>query len=121
MAHLKCTHERRVVVVRDIEKKPVIRHRGDGSKCDARYVAIGTAVFEPAVHGTAITAGTSQDNMFGPLGPSVNTDELGEVATRTVKVQRKVKKTRAQELADYAQKVVNAADRRARKRERSKK
>jgi len=121
MAHLKCTHERRVVVVRDIEKNAVIRHRGDGSKCNARYVAIGTVVFEPTVHGVAVTADTSQDKMFGPLGQSVNIGEFGEVATRAVKARRKVKKTRAQELADYAQKVVNAADRRARKRERSKK
>src|SRR5512144_3329516 len=93
MAHLKCTHERRVIVVRDIEKKAVIRHRSDGGKCDSRYVAIDKVVYEPTVHGSVITAGTSQDEMFGPLGPLVTVGTLAEAVERSSKPVRRIKKS----------------------------
>jgi len=93
MAHLKCSHERRVVVVRDREENAVIRHRSDGGFCDARYVAIGNVVYDPTAHGTAATVGTSQDKMFGPLGPVITlASDLSEVAARIVKTKRQVRK-----------------------------
>ena len=92
MAHLKCQHERRVVVVRDREEKAVIRHRSDGSFCDSRYVAIDKVLYDPTAHGTATTAGTSQDKMFGPLGPVISVGELSEVASRIVKTKRQIRK-----------------------------
>lgn len=92
MAHLKCPHERRVVVVRDREENAIIRHRSDGGFCDARYVAIDKVVYDPTAHGIAATAGTSQDKMFGPLGPVVTVGELNEVATRITKTKRQIRK-----------------------------
>lgn len=92
MAHLKCTHERRVVVVRDREENAVIRHRSDGGACNARFVAIDKVLYDPTMHGTAETAGTSQDKMFGPLGPPVTVGTLAEATTRGAKTQRQVRK-----------------------------
>lgn len=94
MAHLKCAHERRVLVIRDREEKAVIRHRSDGGACDSRFVAIDKVVYDPTTHGTAETAGTSQDKMFGPLGPMVTTGKLDEAIARAAKPRRQLKKHR---------------------------
>jgi hypothetical protein len=85
-------HERRVVVVRDREENAVIRHRSDGGKCDSRYVAIDKVVYDPTTHGAAVTAGTSQDVVFGPLGPVITVGTFAEAEERQAKPVRRVKK-----------------------------
>lgn len=94
MAHLRCPHQRRVVVVRDREENAVIRHRSDGGACNARFVAIDKVLYDPTTHGTAETAGTSQDKMFGPLGPVVTIGGFTDAAVRADKPVRRVKKHR---------------------------
>lgn len=88
MAHLKCAHERRVIVITTTENTPVVRHRSDGGECDSRFVIIDTVVYDPRAQ--------QPGPWNNALGPMVTIGKIDDAIARDVKKsqRRQVKKVK---------------------------